>query len=925
MQWMPHVDKLIVEMLANRTPAPSIQKNILAMACVIHPNLNIVHELPSLKHIRNMRTILLSTSKTLAVYRLALVKRWIQLHTDETSRTHKTLLNLIVNILEDDDEELKSICLSCSIIAEDGTAEEQARAIMASFAEFAQLLDDWREATMHLFPGQADLLDAIPLASQMSPAKLLGSFISTDTCPTARSLRPILIKGIKQFCRDELNMSDDEIEKNPTLEADCWHHMRNIICNGIRKELCSHMHTALKDDMEAIPSHLRINCSLDNLCRMCDKEFNKTANYAKGHGGEFEYWMGIHRSGELLMPIVRALGGNRQDGAFEGALPIYMGRQYFVAFLHDFLCSNDTENGLQFSLYLTLRSVEVIAELRVASIFFIAIIVPMRWLAGNTHTLSHRKWGERSMPRSLDLAYQAFIAIQADGDKFLDEEFMMNIFQPLYQDVPELEEYLTYYFEEKESNPVGTSAKEDRVLAIDGAVAELFYPSRMENRQSTVECKPLAVRLAIRGIAECIDPRKALQEHLSAVEGKKSWKETSAAEKEQSLGIKANNDPSEGAFACFSDSHRQGGTIRLDHAAGEGQARFNADFARPIKELVSGRRSKKKDENPETNGAFHKLAPELQTSLIYARKGKARLDRSRYTASVKLQAAMKEKKKKAKLNDQLKSADAALRDASYLFQQYHSDRCDKTAKEAYDVFNLFTTPTARYRYVKEQIHMRQLGLGWTEAHHPYSKGGYVYTPEELMEHFVKTVLPMASTKTIPTEPPLILPSLPKQLVNCTLGTKAHDNAKLDDTEGQDQSEFRRNTMKKREEMEEEGFGDQLMEMQTHHWPIEQLKSIKAKKQKENDKFRIDKLFEHTDQVTHEVFMVWSQGEVIEVKRITVNEKKNEVVVIVKWDEEHVQDDEESTKEVLLKSKWNPNRPGKGAWRKDLYHKILEIE
>lgn len=176
------------------------------------------------------------------------------------------------------------------------------------------------------------------------------------------------------------------------------------------------------------------------------------------------------------MPIVRALGGNRQDGAFEGALPIYMGRQYFVAFLHDFLCSNDTENGLQFSLYLTLRSVEVIAELRVASIFFIAIIVPMRWLAGNTHTLSHRKWGERSMPRSLDLAYQAFIAIQADGDKFLDEEFMMNIFQPLYQDVPELEEYLTYYFEEKESNHVGTRAKEDRVLAIDGAVAELFYP-----------------------------------------------------------------------------------------------------------------------------------------------------------------------------------------------------------------------------------------------------------------------------------------------------------------------------------------------------------------------------------------------------------------------------------------------------------------
>ena len=71
-------------------------------------------------------------------------------------------------------------------------------------------------------------------------------------------------------------------------------------------------------------------------------------------------------------------------------------------------------------------------------------------------------------------------------------------------------------------------------------------------------------------------------------------------------------------------------------------------------------------------------------------------------------------------------------------------------------------------------------------------------------------------------------------------------------------------------------------------------------------------------------MVWSQGEVIEVKRITVNEKKNEVVVIVKWDEEHVQDDEESTKEVLLKSKWNPSKPGARAWREDLHHKIMKL-
>ena len=43
------------------------------------------------------------------------------------------------------------------------------------------------------------------------------------------------------------------------------------------------------------------------------------------------------------------------------------------------------------------------------------------------------------------------------------------------------------------------------------------------------------------------------------------------------------------------------------------------------------------------------------------------------------------------------------------------------------------------------------------------------------------------------------------------------------------------------------------------------------------------LFEQTYQETKEVFRFWSQVEVIDVKIINV-EKKNEIVVMVKWDE-----------------------------------------
>ena len=64
-------------------------------------------------------------------------------------------------------------------------------------------------------------------------------------------------------------MSEEEI--NPILEGDFWHHMRNIICNGIDIELRSYLNNLLEVDIAIIPYHLRVKCDLDNLCQMCDK------------------------------------------------------------------------------------------------------------------------------------------------------------------------------------------------------------------------------------------------------------------------------------------------------------------------------------------------------------------------------------------------------------------------------------------------------------------------------------------------------------------------------------------------------------------------------------------------------------------------------------------------------------------------------
>ena len=83
------------------------------------------------------------------------------------------------------------------------------------------------------------------------------------------------------------------------------------------------------------------------------------------------------------------------------------------------------------------------------------------------------------------------------------------------------------------------------------------------------------------------------------------------------------------------------------------------------------------------------------------------------------------------------------------------------------------------------------------------------------------------------------------------------------------------------------------------------------------------LFEQTNQETKEVFHVWIQVEVIDVKRVSVG-KKNEIVLMVKLDEQSLES-ESVTREILMKSKWNMDKPGYRSWRKDLHHKLLKIK
>ena len=77
----------------------------------------------------------------------------------------------------DSDGALKSICLSRLIIERDGTAEEQACAIIASFQEFKQLLDDLREVTFGKVSQSTRPPQTNPSLNYNVPIQALGWYV----------------------------------------------------------------------------------------------------------------------------------------------------------------------------------------------------------------------------------------------------------------------------------------------------------------------------------------------------------------------------------------------------------------------------------------------------------------------------------------------------------------------------------------------------------------------------------------------------------------------------------------------------------------------------------------------------------------------------------------------------------------------------
>jgi hypothetical protein len=123
----------------------------------------------------------------------------------------------------------------------------------------------------------------------------------------------------------------------------------------------------------------------------------------------------------------------------------------------------------------------------------------------------------------------------------------------------------------------------------------------------------LAAGIATALLTELEDTSKATFEYLSAAGRKCSQAVINRSEEMATSGMKmkANNNPSKGTFATFTDILCGAGRIYLSSANAIGQMSYNNDMVRCHAQFVTGRRAKTAPEEIKL-GTFHLLPVKLQ-------------------------------------------------------------------------------------------------------------------------------------------------------------------------------------------------------------------------------------------------------------------------------------------------------------------------
>lgn len=636
-------------------------------------------------------------------------------------------------------------------------------------------MNRWREVTAREFPDRPDLLELIPDVDTINIKKLTDGAVTTDTCNSAQKTRRILVEIVSQ------------IDGGIVHEQDCFHHLRNVWINGIAKAVSAFMKDYLSDSLENISSFLRISPDLAHIIRAYHKEFSLTSNYPKGHGELFRDWIIKNYPMEFLLHAERA-NGNRMDVICMGADAVYINRPLNVEFLDERLRIKDNANILQENLFIVLSSLEMIAVSRLFSILHVSIVIPFRWLAGNTHKLAHHKWGARSMGRAVDILHTACGELLDDIKLIHDKTFMMNLFDDIADEIPEFKKFLDFEFENKMTEFVETS--QTKSIPYSKLIDELFSPKDDDNKESTAILEKVA-KLAIEAmLRELEDKKKATYKYLSVSGSPFSYDHCPQAVKDAMLGMMAVNDLAESSFAGVTAQVQCYGRIGLHAAAAVSDMSRNNFLTRP---------TTKKTISKGERGLFHGLPEELKITAVMAAMEDAPATRQSNIASIDAQRAMKRKKEELKKQTELENASDDYIEALIYHSMWDSEACMKTPNDVTSGLKNLKYKKDKIQALKDNIQIRYRGFGWDEWKTHWSHASKSLSVSELTK-VLKDLMKEEKKKKrpIPEKPKVPIPQRKEMAI---LGTESKQRGKLDSNtiEAEDEFELKsRNDWKKRE-------------------------------------------------------------------------------------------------------------------------------
>ena len=114
---------------------------------------------------------------------------------------------------------------------------------------------------------------------------------------------------------------------------------------------------------------------------------------------------------------------------------------------------------------------------------------------------------------------KTFYEVLIGGEKIIDEDFIMGIFDRIMKKLPPLQEYLDFMFENKQGSLVGYRKEEDKVLPWDLLRSKFFYPTRKYIIYTNSFCIELTCEAASIFRVEFRDERKAISKYLSSIGG----------------------------------------------------------------------------------------------------------------------------------------------------------------------------------------------------------------------------------------------------------------------------------------------------------------------------------------------------------------------------------------------------------------------